>query len=156
PQATTPQPPGKDLQQQAAKKETTKPDARAKDEVPEALTISGRVLGPDGQPVPGAKLYQAFWVELLNYNPLPAPQLRGTSGPDGRFHIAVSKAGLDKNPTAILQIVAVADGFGPDWVQLDKPDVQEWTLRLAKDDVPITGRILDLEGRPIPGATIWP
>ena len=28
------------------------------------------------------------------------------------------------------------------------------TLQLVKDEVPIEGRILDLEGRPVPGATV--
>ena len=28
------------------------------------------------------------------------------------------------------------------------------TLRLVRDDVPIDGRIIDLEGRPVPGATV--
>src|SRR5262249_32282005 len=44
---------------------------------------------------------------------------------------------------------------GPDWVDLGprRPD-GEVTLRLVKDDVPITGRVLDLEGRPVAGAFV--
>ena len=30
------------------------------------------------------------------------------------------------------------------------------TLRLVKDDVPIEGRVVDLEGKPVRGATIRP
>jgi hypothetical protein len=41
-------------------------------------------------------------------------------------------------------------------VDLEKPPAGELTVRLAKDDVPITGRIRDLEGRPVRGAVIRP
>ena len=50
-------------------------------------------------------------------------------------------------------VAAVAAGYGPDWVALKEPGA-ELTLRLVKDDVPIKGRVLDLEGRPIAGATV--
>jgi hypothetical protein len=51
--------------------------------------------------------------------------------------------------------VAAADGLGPDWVgagSLGKGD--ELTLRLVRDDVPVRGRVLDLEGQPVAGATV--
>jgi RNA polymerase sigma factor (sigma-70 family) len=127
-----------------------------KDDANQTVEISGHVLDPEGKPVAGAKLYQAFWVEFIEHNMPPAPKLRGTSGPDGRFHFTISKPDFDKSPKAVPQLIAVADGFGPDWVRLDKPSVQELSLRLAKDDMPITGQILDLEGRPIHGAVIRP
>jgi RNA polymerase sigma factor (sigma-70 family) len=122
----------------------------------DSLTLSGQVLGPDSKPFAGAKLYQAFWVEFIEGNPPPAPRVRGTSDRDGRFQFAVPREELVKHPKAVLQVVAAADGFGPDWVRIDQADARALTLRLVKDDVPITGRILDLEGRPIRGATIHP
>src|SRR5207244_6095255 len=52
-------------------------------------------------------------------------------------------------------IVARASGYGPDWVELEQLDqAGTITLRLAKDDVPIQGRVLDLEGQPIVGSTV--
>ncbi len=144
----------------AAQEEPTPPapkrPAGVEDKASKAIAIRGSVLSPDGKPITGAKLYQTFWVEFIEHDPLPAPKVRGTSGPDGRFQFTVAKADLAANPKAVLQVVAVADGFGLGWVSLDKPDAQEITVRLAKDDVPITGRVLDLEGRPIRGATIRP
>ena len=52
-------------------------------------------------------------------------------------------------------IAAVVPRYGPGWVLLDRPEARaDVTLQLVKDDVPIEGRILDLEGRPVPGATV--
>src|SRR5262249_4062098 len=49
----------------------------------------------------------------------------------------------------------VADEYGPDWVYQDKPVRHtDLTFRLVKD-LPIQGRILDLEGKPVKGATLW-
>ena len=133
-----------------------KPTAGAENQAANAIQVSGRVLDPDGQPVGGAKLYQAIRVEFIEHDPPPAPKSRGTSGRDGRFGFTVAKADLPAKPDDLLQVVAIAEGFGPGWVSLDKSAAQDVTVRLARDDVPITGRVLDLEGRPIRGATIRP
>jgi RNA polymerase sigma factor (sigma-70 family) len=122
----------------------------------DSVTCSGRVLRPDGKPLAGAKVFQAFAVEFIDHHPPPAPKPRGTTGRDGQFHFTVPRAELASDPKAVLQVVAVADGFGPDWVRLDKPDQRPLTLRLVRDDVPISGRILDLEGRPVRGTTVRP
>jgi RNA polymerase sigma factor (sigma-70 family) len=134
----------------AAKAPAKPPTAGAKppaENDKDTVAIAGRVLDPDGKPIAGAKLYQAFWVEFIEGNPPPAPKLRGTSDRDGRFQFRVPRDELTEHPKAVLQVVAIADGFGPDWVRLDQVDARALTLRLAKDDVPITGRVLDLEGR---------
>ena len=52
-------------------------------------------------------------------------------------------------------MVAEAPRYGPAWVVLEKPEARaDLTLQLVRDEVPIEGRILDLEGRPVPGATV--
>ncbi len=52
-------------------------------------------------------------------------------------------------------IAAAAPNYGPAWANIPrgrkKPD---FTLRLVNDDVPITGQIVDLEGKPVAGATL--
>ncbi len=46
-------------------------------------------------------------------------------------------------------------GYGPAWARWDRVDERgEMTLRLVRDDVPIEGRVVDLEGRPVPGAKV--
>src|SRR5262249_52766559 len=53
-----------------------------------------------------------------------------------------------------LEVIAVADGHGVDWHVLREGQKGEGlTLRLAKG-VPIRGRLLDLNGKPVAGAKV--
>ena len=46
-------------------------------------------------------------------------------------------------------------GFGTEALKgLPKDQTEEQIIQLARDDVPVTGRIIDLEGRPVAGAMI--
>jgi RNA polymerase sigma factor (sigma-70 family) len=121
---------------------TAKPPA---DEKADTVEVTGRVVDPDGKPFAGATLY--VWTRSAKKE---GP--RETTGKDGRFRVPVRRADLQDQ--AIL--VATADGHGPDWADLHKaiPADREITLRLAKDDVPIRGRLINLEGKGIAGATI--
>ena len=48
-----------------------------------------------------------------------------------------------------------APGFGPAWTKTPARDVTEdHPIQLVRDDVPINGRLVDLEGRPVSGASI--
>ncbi len=122
--------------------------ANAKDEV--IVKVRGQVLAPDGKPVVGAKLY------LNTFNPrdrqLP---VRATSATNGRFEFTFARSELDTtytdNPTG--QVLAVAGGLGFDVATVGPSDKAELTLRLVKD-VPLNGRILDEEGRPVAGAKV--
>ncbi len=119
--------------------------------------VSGQVLDPDGRPVAGAKVYlRPLADDRAGQTP------RATTGADGRFAISVARSELQPMPDWFdargrIQLIAAADGFGPAW-----SDEGEGTngapieLRLARDDVPIEGTIVDLEGRPIAGAKVRP
>jgi RNA polymerase sigma factor (sigma-70 family) len=116
----------------------------------DSLAYGGRVLGPDGRPVAGAKLYLALWWGY-HYEPFTAPE-SATTGPDGRFQFMAPKAKYDGQPTIVA---AAAPNLGVGWVGLRKDDKRtDLTLKLVADDVPITGRIVDLEGKPVAGATV--
>src|SRR5262249_20396254 len=53
------------------------------------------------------------------------------------------------------RLVAVAKGFAPDWASIGgKHKDGEISLQLVEADVAVTGRILDLEGRPMQGITV--
>ena len=56
--------------------------------------------------------------------------------------------------TDLRQLIAVKHGFGPDWIPIPEITGGNLTLRLVPDDLPIKGTIDDLEGKPLPGATV--
>ncbi len=149
-----------------------KPKANAKPEAAEdkdSLTYGGRVLDPDGKPLAGARLYLLYWTPKS----VPVP-VRATSNAEGRFQFAVNKAEFDtsggREPWQGAMVVALADGYGlgVQWqgaMPMDlsrKWDQTNLTLRVSKDDMPVSGRILDLQGKPIAGVHVtvaglyWP
>jgi RNA polymerase sigma factor (sigma-70 family) len=130
-----------------------KPEPAKAEEPRETLSVAGRVLGPDGQPVPGARLYlprstknQGRGAEEV------AVTQRGSSGKDGRFRVKLPRP--DARPDRPAMLIAAADGFGVDSVELPhKGELGEVTFHLTRD-VPIRGRILSTEGKPVVGATV--
>ena len=82
------------------------------------------------------------------------------SGPDGQFHFE-----LDRSPSDFpyydypvwheAKIAAVAPGYGPAWIAAGSLlKGGEATLQLVRDDVPIRGRVVDTQGRPVAGVTV--
>jgi RNA polymerase sigma factor (sigma-70 family) len=132
------------------------PAAPAGTKAPESCAYRGRVLGPDGKPLAGAKLYL-----VLPPVTSKGPPVRATTGSDGRFDFTVARKELvpadihaEIDVFAHAQVVAVAPGCGPDWTPADRPPAGEITLRLPANDVTIDGRILDLQGKPVAGAKV--
>src|SRR5207247_7139493 len=82
--------------------------------------------------------------------------------------LTVRKAEFSKThspqPWKNVPVVARADGYGLSLRLMDSENtsVEATTLRLVKDDAPISGRILDLQGKPVVGAKVrvrnirWP
>jgi RNA polymerase sigma factor (sigma-70 family) len=114
------------------------------------LVYSGRVLGPDGRPVPGAKVYLSG-PGGYDAESSPAPEV-ATTGPDGRFRFTAPKG-----PSAEYYrvVTATATRYGPGWVGVPAGSKRnDLTLRLVEDDPPIIGQIVDLEGKPVQGASL--
>jgi hypothetical protein len=108
--------------------------------------VSGRVLAPDGKPVPSATVYLfGRQKDRTPSNPVPV----ATTDGDGRFTYDPTQT-----PPGLIgpALVAVAKGFAPDWGLLSESG-PELTLRLAPE-VPVRGRLLDLEGKPVAGAVV--
>jgi RNA polymerase sigma factor (sigma-70 family) len=138
---------------QPAQKEQRSAAVPSRAEDKDSMQVSGQVLDVEGKPLAGARLY--LRSDFLDAD-LP---VRATSDAEGRFRFEVSRADRidpqSKDPKSAWEVLAVAPGYGPDWVKLpeDKP-AGELTFRLAKDDVPITGRVFDLDGNPVAGAKV--
>src|SRR5262249_20957195 len=88
-----------------------------------------------------------------------SPPVRATTGADGRFQFTINRIELasrlvrNGNPSVVL--VAFADGYGPAWTNeltIDDPGANGFVL--IADLAPITGCLIDLEGRPLPDVTV--
>ena len=106
------------------------------------IAVTGVVLGPDGNPVAGARV--GFGPDRVASNAIPA--FKTTA--DGRFAFAFK-------PQTVVIITVTAKG--------DAPELMQFTLGTEPKDVtiklqpgrPLEGRVLDPAGDPLPGAYIW-
>ena len=101
------------------------------------LTGSGQLAYPMSEP-PRARMGASI-SPFQTPTRRSAGALRMTSGWPGGF--------------GDVQVLASAEGLGPAWTGLAEIK-GEIELRLTPDDIPIEGRLLTLEGRPIAGITV--
>jgi RNA polymerase sigma factor (sigma-70 family) len=123
----------------------------------ESVTVSGRVVDPEGKPATGARVSIDLLVDLVTED--AGKVLSTTTGKDGRFFLKVPRSNLivprTKNPLSTITIVATRTRCGPDWREVPVGDLgKELTLRLVKDNVSVQGRILSLEGKPLSGIKV--
>ena len=110
----------------------------------------GAVVSLEGKPVGGAKVY------MLNAG-LPMTPL-AASGPDGRFDFKAMVG-----PGTTPRVVAEAEGYAlggaskgfarGDLLSGPPDDGLDLTVKLVEDQA-VEGRVVDLEGRPVVGATV--
>jgi RNA polymerase sigma factor (sigma-70 family) len=125
-----------------------------KAEAPGTVTYAGTVLDPDGKPFRGARIWLGRHHDFTIHD-YPAPKVWTTTGSDGRFTFEVTETTLAPERWSVV-LVATADGFGPGFQSPSADGKKDVTLRLAKDDVPVAGRILDLQGKPVGGVKVKP
>jgi RNA polymerase sigma factor (sigma-70 family) len=124
---------------------TAKADEKSKATAPkretrETVEIRGRVFGPDGKPKAGAKLLLLGEGEKITE--------LGVTAAGGRFSVLVPKEGKDS------YLIARTDdtGFDSCWTGSRKAD-EAVELHLVKDQ-PIRGRVVNTEGKPVPGVRV--
>src|SRR5262249_53887730 len=130
--------------------------AKAATDAEGKLNCRGRVLSPEGKPVPQARVVFVRKTTRVRGDRVDVLAAQGRTGPDGRFQLEVpaplpeqgkrSRGGL---------LLAVATGYGPGWLQVDRPEqALDATVKLVKDDVALEGRVIDLDGKPIAGVHV--
>lgn len=119
----------------------------------EMITYQGRVVDPKGRPFQGEALY----LNAHGLKQVKKPPVRATSRADGRFRFTVSRSEFDtsevESPWSDGTVEARAKDYAIGIANL-LGDAKELSLQLARDDVPVSGRIIDLEGRPVAGVTV--
>jgi RNA polymerase sigma factor (sigma-70 family) len=146
--------PGPEKKEQAQKTGGRRPDPAG-----EPAEVRGRVLGPEGKPVGGTRVSYLQMRPLHDRTPFSPAPFTGAADADGRFRLAVTIRGRTPfrpfNPISTL--IATAPQYAPAAIHVGAPeDLKDFTLRLVKDDVPIEGRIIDLEGKAVAGVTVRP
>jgi RNA polymerase sigma factor (sigma-70 family) len=129
-------------------------DARRAENEGKQTTVSGSVLDREGKPIAGARIYLLRWLRPGESAQHQAPPKVWTeSDKDGRFSFSAAQRDLG-------ELFVTAPGYGPGWVikpgklQETWPIEENQVVRLARDDVPVNGRLLDLQGQPIAGVSI--
>jgi beta-lactamase regulating signal transducer with metallopeptidase domain len=120
------------------------------DQAKNEKSIRGQVVGSDGKPVAGATV--VTWRVRLAQNGIgddaTARTLTGLerqiTGADGRYEFSFETPEL----AAAARLIATAPGFGLGHLH------KEHQIRLTAGDLPIEGRLVDLEGRPIAGVKV--
>jgi RNA polymerase sigma factor (sigma-70 family) len=135
----------------------------------ETVELAGKVLGSDGRPASGAKVHLISLEDssLADGSPLAVTK------EDGTFAFRVPEAELARHFVIgrSIDLVATAEGSGLAWRSVfDFLSETERgrgkllggltkrrggaTLRLVKDDAPLTGRVEDAAGKPMPGVKV--
>jgi len=123
--------------------------AKAAEAPTDEIVLAGRVVDPDGKPVSGAIVWRLRFGE-------PAKEATRTDA-DGRFTLPPDP-NVDRTRTHAggrVHLAATKPGFGMA-LPPERFDPKELVLKLMPDDVPIRGRVLDLQGKPVAGATVTP
>ena len=117
----------------------------------------GRVIGPDGQPVAGARvlLYHAVSYWGLDNR----VEEEAVSGTDGGFAFSVPlhfKNPAARQDPANYTLFTLAPGRAPAWsaVLSDLPEDHVFILTVTPPK-PRTYEVVDKAGHPVQGATVW-
>lgn len=127
-------------------------------------TVHGKVLGPDGKPAANAVVTVARFrpggLGEYEWDTDRQELDRAIADSDGRFSLTYPELDSEtvedpQSPDrwAGMLVVASARGTGSVWVGAGSV-TEEQPLKLVPDDVPVTGKVVDLEGRAVSGATI--
>ena len=135
-----------------------KPNDAIPGPAPGRMIVVGRVLDPEGKPVPNA----SAMVYASLKQPGRADQSGGMAGlpigearsdPSGRFRIDAARTSSSIHEEA--GVVAITPGYGAGWVALDlDADQPKAEITLRPEQV-ISGRVFGIQGQPVAGVRVW-
>ncbi len=124
---------------------------------PGGMLVTGRVIDPQGKPVPNAHVTVTATLRLADqavpFGPLPyATNQQGLCDDDGRFRLETSRTSSSRITYAV--VTAVAPGYGIGWIRID-PDVEQPDAQITlRPEEVIRGRLFDILGRPARGVKV--
>jgi hypothetical protein len=134
------------------------PKDASPDPGPGRMVVTGRVLDPEGKPVPSAMIViharnmgRALRPDWLRMRLIPLGESRADGS--GRFRLDAPRTSSSRYD-ADLGAVALAPGFGAGWAELDVDDDQPAADISLRPEQIILGRLLDLQGGPVAGVTV--
>src|SRR5262245_11548592 len=139
-------PAGAEPPAKSGSKPAAEPTGKA-DTAKDQRAVGGRVLDPDGKPVAAARI----WL----IEPWRTAREVAKTATDGTFRLPPDEQNEKLTESEwVVRVVATHEHFGLA-LPVKRPG-DELTLQLVKDDVPIRGRVLDLQGKAVAGATLTP
>jgi hypothetical protein len=132
----------------------SKPDEAIAKPAPGRMFVVGRVLDPDGKPLPTATTMAYARNRAAGYKPslarmyaIPIGDARADGS--GRFRLDAPRVSSSEYDT--FGAAAIAPGYGAAWVELD-PDAEQPVADITlRPERVIQGRLFDLQGRPVRG-----
>jgi predicted DNA-binding protein (UPF0251 family) len=152
-QAREGEPPG-EPNVQAARAEPRPPDPDRP--APGRMFVVGRVLDPDGRPVPDAVTMAYARSKALGHSPRPArmspiPIGEARTDGSGAFRLDLPRTSSRYDTFGVL---AIAPGYGAAGIELD-PDAERPAADIPlRREHAVRGRFLDLQGRPAVGVAV--
>jgi hypothetical protein len=136
-------------------------DAKPNDATPKPASgrmfVVGRVLDPQGKPVPGATVAAASRAKLSGRASAiegQHPVVIGHASADdsGRFRLDVPRTSSARNDE--FRVIALAPGYGAGWAAIDPDALQPSAEISLQPEQVITGRLLDVQGWPAQGVVV--
>jgi RNA polymerase sigma factor (sigma-70 family) len=124
---------------------------------PGRMFVVGRVLDPQGKPVPNAMTMVYAGIKRpgsrgMSEKLLPKAIGQASSDGSGRFQVDAQRTSSSRHHR--VGVVALAPGFGAGWAEFDLDADQPSTDISLRPEQVIQGRLFDLNGQPVQGVTV--
>ena len=124
---------------------------------PGRMFVVGRVLDPQGKPVPGATVMVSTRAKLSGDGGFEATKSRpgsGTRTPTNPAGFGSTRPRTSSSRDDEFMAIALAPGYGVGWTETDPDDVQPTADISLRPEQVIQGRLFDLQGRPAQGVVV--